>query len=147
MLKEVLSEEVVAPGLSARTMEEVIHALLDMLCATGKVRDREEALRSVLANERKTSTGMQHGIAIPHAKTDTVDELVAAVAVTREGVDVRALDGKPARIFIMTLSPRDQTGPHVRFLSEFGRLLKSKSMRNRVLAAGSKAALLEVFTS
>lgn len=137
MLREALTRDLVATNLSARTKGDVIDELLTMLCSTGKVRDRELALGDLLTNERRTATGMQHGIAIPHAKTAAVDELIACVAVSSEGVDFGSVDRKPSRIFIMTLSPLDQTGPHLQFLSEVGRLLKHRKVRDRVLAAAT----------
>ncbi|MFW5884270.1 MAG: PTS sugar transporter subunit IIA [Spirochaetota bacterium] len=142
MLEEVLSEELVICGLDASTGTEVIDALLDAICRSGGVRDREQARADVLANEQRSSTGMQHGVAIPHAKTSAVDRLHAAAAVTSQPVDFDSLDGKPCNIFIMTLSPVDQTGPHMRFLAEVGRLLKNKRNRKAVLAASSRAELL-----
>lgn len=142
MLRDVLNERLVTPDLDARTKTEVIDGLLDMLCATGEVRDRALARADVFANENRSSTGMQHGVAIPHAKSAAVDHLLACVAVTREPVDFDSLDRKPCRIFIMTLSPPDQTGPHMQFLAEIGRLMKHRSARKAVLAASSRAALL-----
>ena len=145
MLHEALSPELVTTDLNARTKPEAISALLDLLCSTSKVKDRALAERDLLANEQRTATGMQHGIAIPHAKTDAVDELVACVAVSRTPIDFDSLDGKPSQIFVMTLSPTGQTGPHMRFLAEVGRLLKNKKVRRAVLEAESPEALLRAF--
>lgn len=146
MLSDVLTKELVNPDLDAETKIEVIDRLLDMLCATGQVKDREQARRDVLANEQRSSTGMQHGIAIPHAKTAAVDRLLACVGVTRRPIDFETLDGKPARIFAMTLSPPDQTGPHMRFLADIGRMLKHRKARRAVLSARSASELLSAFT-
>ena len=142
MLSDVLNEKLVICDLEASDGTEVIDAMLDLLCATGEVADRERAKQDVLANERRSSTGMQHGVAIPHAKTAAVGKLLAAVAVTRNPIDFDSLDGKPCRIFVMTLSPEDQVGPHMRFLAEVGRLLKSRRKRTEVLAARSSRELL-----
>lgn len=143
MLSEVLSEELVDPDLNVSTKDEVIGHLVDMLCATGEVHSREQALADVLANEHRSSTGMQHGVAIPHAKSAAVDHLLACVAVTRNPIDFDSLDRKPCRIFAMTLSPPDQTGPHMRFLAEIGRLMKHRRARQAVLAARTRAELLD----
>lgn len=145
MLAEVLTEDLAICNLDATDGETVIDALLERICATGEVSDRARAKADVLANERRSSTGMQHGVAIPHAKTDTVSRLHAAVAVTREPIDFDSLDGQPCRIFVMTLSPLDQAGPHMRFLAEVGRLLKSRRTRKAILAATKPAELLRAF--
>ncbi len=142
MLSEVLTEDLVTTGLQARTKNDVIVSMLDMLCTTGKVRDRDAALQALMDNEARMSTGMEHGIAIPHAKTDAVDELLACVAVTKKKIDFESLDRKPARIFIMTLSPKGRTGPHIRFLAEVSQLLKDEKKRKQVLSARNSRDLL-----
>lgn len=147
MLSELLTEDLVNPSLAATSKNEVILKMLDMLCSTGKVLDRDAALQAIMDNEARMSTGMEHGIAIPHAKTDAVKELLAGVAVTRKKVDFESLDRKPARIFIMTLSPKGRTGPHIRFLAEVSQLLKDEKRRKQVLAAKNAKDLLSVLTT
>ncbi len=142
MLHDVLDESVLLPRLEAETPAEVIDRLLDRVCSTGKVRDREKALRDIMDNERRMSTGMQHGIAIPHAKSETVDDVVAAVAVTTH--PVRLPDETDARIIILLLSPIEGTGPHIRFLAEIGRLLRQGSLRQRLLAAETASEMRTV---
>ncbi|MCA1809652.1 MAG: PTS sugar transporter subunit IIA [Kiritimatiellia bacterium] len=142
MLAELLNETTVAPDVSAESKSAIMTTLLDMLCATGKVLDRDLALRDLEANERRMSVGMEHGIAIPHAKTDAVKEMVAAIVITRHPLDIGSMDGQPAQIFLMTLSPKSVSGPHIRFLAEIGRLLRHKSKRQDILAARTRADLL-----
>ncbi len=144
-LKKVLSPSVVAPQLTASTKEEAIEELLALLVATGKVRDADHARHAVLERERKMSTGMEHGIAIPHGKTDAVKELVACVGHSRDGIDFGSLDGEPATIFVMTLSPANRTGPHIQFLAEISRLLRDPERRERIRTAGTAQELLKAF--
>lgn len=144
MLFTELDESLVMTGIPATTRDEVIEYLLGMLNRTGKVRDLDRARADIERNEEVMSFGMQHGIAIPHAKTDAVEELLACIAVSEHPVDFAGIDGTPSRIFIMTLSPPDQVGPHVRFLSEIGRLLKNRKLRKAILQAETPAQLLSV---
>ncbi len=145
MIGEVLTEELVICNLEADNGTDVIEALLERISSTGELRDPSKAREDVLANERRSSTGMQHGVAIPHAKTEAVTRLLAAVAVTKTPVDFDSLDGKPCRIFVMTLSPIDQVGPHMRFLAEIGRILRNRRVRSKILGARTPAELLEAF--
>jgi mannitol/fructose-specific phosphotransferase system IIA component (Ntr-type) len=146
-LKKALSRETVLMELKSSTKEAIIEEMIDLLMAAGKikdVKDRKEALKAVLDRERKMSTGMQNGIAIPHGKTDRVDSLVAAIALKKEGVDFGALDNLPSRIFIMTLSPDTRTGPHIQFLAEISRQLSDASVRERILAATTPDEILTI---
>lgn len=144
MLFAELNKSLVATGVTAGTKDEVIEYLLGMLDGTGKVRDLDLARRDIERSERVMAFGMQHGIAIPHAKTEAVEELLACVAVTENPVDFSGIDGTPSRIFIMTLSPPDQVGPHIRFLSEIGRLLKNRKLRKAILQAETPEELLRL---
>ncbi len=147
MLKESLSVDLVTTQLAGRNKHEVIAALMDLICKSGKINDREQALRDVLDHEAGMSTGMENGIAIPHAKTDAVDELVACVGITKRKIDFENLDRKPSRIFIMTLSPRSGTGPHVQFLAEISRLLTDVKTRKAIVKARTDEELLQILTA
>lgn len=146
-LKKLLSEDTIIFNLKGTTKEEIIREMVDLLVERGRIKDREEALRVVLEREQKMSTGMQHGIAIPHGKTDTVDKLVTAMGLKKEGVDFGSMDGKPSTIFIMTISSISRTGPHIQFLSEISQVLNDPDKRERILQAQNAAQVLEVLTS
>lgn len=142
MLKEVLTPELVTTHLEGHDKRSVIQSLLELLAQSGKVKDMDVALRDLLEHEAKMSTGMENGIAIPHAKSDAVDELIAAIGVTPRKINFECLDRKPAQIFIMTLSPTGTGGPHVQFLKEIGRLLQEKRRRKLMLRAKTSEDLL-----
>ncbi len=145
-LKRALSPELVQIGLAGTTKREIIEALVDLAYRSDKVSDRAAALAAILEREEKMSTGMQHGIAIPHAKTDVVTELVACIAISAEPVDFESLDGKPSRIFICTLSPTNRSGPHIQFLAEVSKLLSDESRRTLILAATTPADVIRILT-
>ncbi|GAB4364902.1 MAG: PTS sugar transporter subunit IIA [Spirochaetales bacterium] len=145
-LLKYLSLDTVTPDLKGTNKQEIIEELLDIICRTGKVKDRKAALDAILARENKMSTGMENGIAIPHGKTDAVEELLACVGISKQPVDFNSLDGKPCRIFIMTVSPSHRTGPHIQFLSEISSLLRSESKRNRLLEAKDAKTILQVLS-
>ncbi|MCS6771849.1 MAG: PTS sugar transporter subunit IIA, partial [Kiritimatiellae bacterium] len=69
--KRVLSKDTIVLALKATTKEGIIEELIDVLVRAGRVKDRKAALKTVLERERKMSTGLQNGIAIPHGKTDS----------------------------------------------------------------------------
>ena len=146
-LKRLLNTDVMQLDLPGSSKQEVIEGLLDILMKTGKVKDRAAALNALLERERKMSTGIQFGVAIPHAKTDAVDELLACVAIKREGVDFAALDGLDSKIFIMTLSPDKRTGPHVQFLADMSGVLQNEDIREKMLHSESEEALLQLILS
>lgn len=143
-LKNLLKPELVTLNLRGTNKEEIIKELVDLAARSGKVSDKEEAIRSVFERENRMSTGMKHGIAIPHGKTTAVQELVACVGISPNEINFDALDRKGCRIFIMTLSPIDKTGPHLQFLAEVGMLFRSEEKRQALLSAKTPEEVVSI---
>jgi PTS system nitrogen regulatory IIA component len=145
-LKSVLTKETICLHLKGSSKEDIINELLDILVAANKITDRAAALAAVMERETKMSTGMKHGIAIPHGKSQTLQNLVACIGISDEPVDFDSLDHKPCRIFIMTLSPVEQTGPHLQFLAEVSLLFKSEEKRNQILRATTPEEIIRILS-
>jgi len=145
-LKTVLTRDTISLHLQGTTKKEIIDELLDILVKNGKIKSREAAEQAVMDREQKMSTGMKHGIAIPHGKTTAVHDLVACIGISDKAVDFDSLDHEPCRIFIMTLSPIDKTGPHLQFLAEVSLLFKSSEKRAEIMSASSPEEVLRILT-
>jgi PTS system nitrogen regulatory IIA component len=143
-LKTLLTENTVCLHLKGENKGAIINELLDMLVKGGKLPDRDAAYKAVMDRENKMSTGMKHGIAIPHGKTGTITDLVACIGISDKAVDFDSLDGEPCKIFIMTLSPLEKTGPHLQFLAEISLLFKSAEKREEILKAASAQEVLRI---
>jgi len=143
-LKTVLDTDTIELHLKGSNKKEIINELLDILVKTGKIQDREAALNAIIDREEKMSTGMKHGIAIPHGKCDATKDLVACIGVSENPVDFDSLDHQPCRIFIMTLSPVEKTGPHLQFLAEVSLLFKSSEKRDEILKAKTPEEILKI---
>jgi PTS system nitrogen regulatory IIA component len=143
-LKMVLTNETINLHLKGTNKQEIINELLDILVATNKIQDRQAAYLAVMEREQKMSTGMKHGIAIPHGKSATINDLVACIGISDNPVDFDSLDHEPCRIFIMTLSPMEKTGPHLQFLAEISLLFKSSEKRAEILKATNSEDILRI---
>ena len=133
-------------ALKSDTKQGIIEEMIDLMVAAGKLQNKDEALTAVLEREDKMSTGVQHGVAIPHGKLSTIDNLITAFALKKEGIDFGSLDGEPSRIFVMTLSSNLRTGPHLQFLSEICKVLNSAAVRERLLQAGSIDEVVKILS-
>jgi PTS system nitrogen regulatory IIA component len=143
-LKTVLSKDTISLHLKGKTKEAIINELLDILVSAQKIQDKAAALAAVMEREKKMSTGMKHGIAIPHGKSNSIQDLVACIGVSDTAVDFDSLDHEPCRIFIMTLSPLEKTGPHLQFLAEISLLFKSSEKRAEILKARDPEDILKI---
>ncbi len=109
------------------------------LCDSGMAQTIEQAL---VARERSMSTGMEHGIAIPHAAVDGLDELIAVLALAPDGIPFDAVDKKPAQILIALIYPRHKKLMHIKTLAEIARMLARADVRRRLLQCEDAASVL-----
>ncbi len=134
-LMEILSGKSVVVGLKGQNKRDVLIELVNSLEVGDKITDRDKVLDAVLLREEIMSTGIGHGIAIPHGKSEYVTELGGVLGIKKEGVDFDALDGKPTYIFFLLVSPLDVSGPHIKALARISRLLKGEDFRQKLIAA------------
>jgi mannitol/fructose-specific phosphotransferase system IIA component (Ntr-type) len=145
-LSEILEAATTLVPFAAKGKWEAIEKLADSLVQTGKVGGSVAAeLRTALfAREKSMSTGMEHGVAIPHAAIDGVDKVSAAMALAPTGIPFDSLDGKPAQILVCLVIPRQQKLLHIRTLAEIARLLSREPIRQRLLQCETASAVLDV---
>jgi len=141
-LSELLNENSVTLTLRARDKESCIKELVQLLESAHGVDTRGEILSKVLQRESMMSTGIGNGVAIPHGKTRLLDRLVAACGVSRQGIDFDSMDGEPATLFILLVSPESLRGPHVKALANVSRLLKEEPVREALKRSESPASFL-----
>jgi mannitol/fructose-specific phosphotransferase system IIA component (Ntr-type) len=124
-------------GLNAARKEVAIEQLLDCLLAEGAVPSdaREELLEAIMARERRLSTGLEAGIAIPHGTTSRVEREVAALGVFPEGVHFEAVDNSITRIVILLITPLRKRHRHVTNLACIARQLLRPEVRGALLSA------------
>ena len=142
-LLEILSSETTIVGLKGNSKEEIIEELVDCLDASNAISDRDKVLQAVVEREKIMSTGIGDGIAIPHGKSDAVQRLVAALGTHRHGVDFEALDGEPAFVFFLLVSPANVSGPHIKALARISRLLKNDEFKKSLIEASAPEEVLE----
>ncbi|MDA0746976.1 MAG: PTS sugar transporter subunit IIA [bacterium] len=135
-LMEILSGKSVIVGLQGQSKREILEEIVQAVDES-KITDRQKVLDAVLQREEIMSTGIGHGIAIPHGKSEHVNELGGVLGIKREGVDFDSLDGKSTYIFFLLVSPMDVSGPHIKALARISRLLKGEDFRQRLIASQS----------
>ena len=146
-LANLLSEEQIVPDLKATARWEAIRELVDVLVTAGKIREeeREPVLESIKQREQTMSTGIGFGIAIPHASSDKVDEVVAAFGRSTTGVEFDSLDGQPVFFIVLFVVPKDQFQTHLRTLAAIAKFLNDKTVRDELGKAENATQVLRVF--
>jgi PTS system nitrogen regulatory IIA component len=144
LLTDILTEQRVTTGLVASSKDDALAALAELFSAddpTLTVSDVHEVLRE---RERLASTGVGSGVAIPHGRIGSIEQLRAALAISPAGIPFDAIDGAPVRIIVGVLAPQHHTGDHLRVLARVSRLLRSAQVREALLAAPDAQAAFEV---
>jgi PTS system nitrogen regulatory IIA component len=145
-MADFLRADLMIPRLTGNTSEEIIDELLGMVNEKGLISDLAATRLAVLQREQAMPTGLEMGIAVPHIRTEAVENLVCAIGLKPEGVDFGCLDGDPATIIVLTLSPIYRPVPHVQFMASLTRLLLSVD-RKRLADATSGEHVYEAFLS
>lgn len=147
-IMDFLSAKAVVTDIKAVKKEDVIKELVDALSAAGDIdkRSRAKLIDALIARESLGSTAIGQGIAIPHAKSDCVNKLVAAFGLSKKGVNFDSLDGEPAHIFFLLVAPQDSAGPHLKALARISRLLKDKYFRDTLRNCSDKEAVVKIIS-
>lgn len=141
-LKEYISKDLV---FFIRDVDEKSAFLANLV---GRVKERIDDIDDVAlldrlnAREEEISTGIGHGVAIPHATVDNLDKSLCVIAKTPRGVDFKSLDSSLVHVTFLLLSPPAATGTHLRLLARIARLVSEEKFIARMAAAGDETELM-----
>ncbi len=143
LLGDLVYPDTIITSLEAPGKYAAIEALIDLLIAAGRLPGdlREHAVGIVSAREQSLSTGMEHGVALPHASSELIEQRIAALATAPEGIPWDSLDGARARLIILLISPRSEFNIHVRTLAGVAHLLNRDIFVESLVAAPDPVAL------
>ena len=133
-IAEFLCKDAVSSDLKANNKADLINELVGLLVDAGAIakKNKNKIVDILMAREALGSTAIGQGIAIPHGKSDATDQLIAALGISKKGVNFDSLDGEPAYIFFLLVAPVDSAGPHLKALARVSRLLKDKFFRENL---------------
>ncbi|UCD12484.1 MAG: PTS sugar transporter subunit IIA [Nitrospinaceae bacterium] len=140
-ISEILKGDFIIPDLAAREKIGVIEELTRFLKNNGTIEDREALTQALMEREKLGSTGIGECVAIPHAKSQEIGQILVLFARSTTGVDFDSLDQKPVHFVCLVIAPTASTGHHLKALARISRLLKSESLREEILKATDASAI------
>ncbi|MDR2426696.1 MAG: PTS sugar transporter subunit IIA [Endomicrobium sp.] len=143
-IMDFLSSDSINVELKATDKKSAIVELVEMLKATKKVKKTDEIIEVVLEREKLGSTGIGQGVAIPHGKTDVLQEQVGALGISHKGIEFNSLDGEPVHIIFLLVGPVEVAGQHLKALSRISRLFKDKFLRQAIRDAKAKEEIIKI---
>ena len=134
-ISDLIREDLIIPDLHASQGQDVLQELAGRLAERYDGVSQPDLVRVLIERERKGSTALGEGVAIPHGKLDSVGKLIACLGRARNGVDFGSADGKPTYFFFALVGPERSAGAHLKALARISRLFKDPAVRARLMDA------------
>ncbi len=140
-IKEILEKKNVVESMQARTRDEAIAELVDLVAGRVPL-DKDKLVRILVEREEQSPTAMTGGVAVPHGRIKDLDRFVLALGRSKIGVPFGAKEG-PIKIFFLLLAPTDDTVSHLKILARLARMCRNSAFRDDLLAARNADELFE----
>lgn len=125
ILGQVFNPKTICVDLESEYKDEVFEELVEKVITLKPNLNRQTILDSIAEREKLMSTGIKEGIAVPHGKTDEVDEVIGVVGISRRGIDYEALDNKPVHLIFLLLSSKNNAEFHLRVLRHLSTVIEA----------------------
>jgi fructose PTS system EIIBC or EIIC component len=142
---ELLSTKNILTEFKNENKEDVINELVDLLKGDERVFDLEEIRKCVFEREEKMSTGVGKGFAIPHGKTNSVTDIIAAFGKSETPIEYNSLDGEPVHLVFLLIGKENLLAKHIKLLSRISRMMNNEEFRKKLIDAESKESILNIF--
>ena len=146
-LASLLTSEQIIPEMKATERWPAIVELIDLLVEQKRIEpaSRDSILAALKQREETMSTGIGFGIAIPHASSERVEEVVAAFGRSMSGIEFDSLDNAPVKFIVLFVVPKDQFQTHLRTLAAIAKFLNDRGTRERLGNAASAEEIHDIF--
>jgi PTS system nitrogen regulatory IIA component len=143
-LSDFLDPALVICDLIVKDSRELLSRISDLVCRQHPELDRKTLLGKLQEREDKSSSGLEGGVAVPHAMVPGVQQAICMVIRLAEPTDLQTLDGSPVTIVFALISPPDAVATHIRILARIARLCSIPTFIDKILAAPDSASLHQV---
>ncbi|MBL4697237.1 MAG: PTS sugar transporter subunit IIA [Phycisphaerales bacterium] len=143
-LIDILNPKCICSPLQSVDKQDVINELVDALAASGQVSDSDSLKSAVWTREQTRTTGIGHGLAIPHGKCSTMKGLAIAIGKPAQPIDFEAIDSQPVQLIVLLASPPDKTSDHIQALAHISRMMNDASFREEIYNTSSPETIYEI---
>jgi PTS system fructose-specific IIA component len=142
---ELLQSGAIQIQLPGDSKQDVLNELVGLLESHPGISDFDGVRAAVLKREEMMSTGVGKGLALPHAKSSSVDGIIAAFATTQNPIEYDAIDNVPVRMLFLMVSAERAKSQHIKMLSRVSRLMNEDAFRKQLLEAKLPEDVLKIF--
>lgn len=142
---DILKTDFIVSELKGKEKTVIINELINLFENDNRVNDIEKVRSAVLEREKIMSTGVGKGFAIPHGKTNAINEIIAAFGKTGSPIEYQALDNKPVNLIFLLVGKDNLVSTHIKLLSRISRMMNKDEFRDKLINAGTSEEIFELF--
>jgi fructose-specific phosphotransferase system IIA component len=142
---ELLNTKNILTEFKTENKNDVINELVDLLKGDKRVLDLEDIRKCVFEREEKMSTGVGKGFAIPHGKTNSVEDILAAFGKSESPIEYNSLDDEPVHLVFLLIGKENLLAKHIKLLSRISRMMNNEEFRKKLIQAKNKETILQLF--
>ena len=143
-LADFIKAEAVFFRFESREKAAILDAMVSACCTAEGIACYDKVRHAVFAREADRSTGIGRGLAVPHCRSDEVDDFTIGVAALQDGVDWDALDGGPVQFIFLVIGPSDKPETYLQLLSQISRIMRVPDAPRRLLAASAPHQIIDI---
>jgi P-type Ca2+ transporter type 2C len=140
-ISDLVNKNLVAIHLKSHNRDAVLSEIVDKIHNFGKIKDKKQIINLIIEREKRGSTGIGNGVAIPHARIEDIKEAILFVGLSRNGIDFSSADGKAVHLIVLFITPFSQSGLHLKILSKLVKLLSHRVFISRFMMCSSNDEL------
>ena len=144
-ISDFLVPQAIRLSLKEKRKKRVIGELVEVLASAWDLDNAPALTEQILGREKMGSTGIGHGVAIPHCLTSLTERTIMAFGRCRQGISYGAADNRPVYLVFLLLGPESATSEHLKLLSKLSRLLTEEQFREHLMEAGEPEEIVELF--
>jgi fructose-specific phosphotransferase system IIA component len=136
-LLDILDKQDIKIGLKSKKKKDAIIELIEILEKSGKIKNSKIAIKAILKREKEVTTGIGDGIAIPHARVDFLNKIVASLGISKTGIDFKAIDSQKVYLIFLFFTPIDTKfdNAHLKLLAKISKLFQNRVFRKALIEA------------
>ena len=131
-LSDILSVDCILAPLDATEKQDAINELVDLLASKDKIKEPEALKEAVWSREQTRTTGIGHGLAIPHGKCDCISSPTLAIGRPAQPMDFESMDSQPVELIVLLASPTASTKEHIEALAQVSRIMNNPTFRDEI---------------
>ncbi len=137
MLDNIIDQDLILILDSVEDKGTLFKKMVDTTLGKGLIMTREPILHEIEKREELESTGVIEGVAIPHARTEAVKDLLMVIAIIKEGLDFKSLDGNPVHIVFLIVAPEEARRKYIQVLARISRMCRQDDFRQKLRDAST----------